>query len=352
MRVFIGESVKIIPEIYSSHQIVDNTYPVEKVGKKTNKIIHRFASSIRIKNRPLVIDFSKLPAHQLKKDEYHPLNWGKTVVEKLSEKIGKENIGFLSVSYNISYHEDFLPNLASQIVMETGLKVDSFPEEIPYYGCASAIFSIKSAVEYCKRHNKAAIVFSFDQCSKIGKVIYDPSNPYFKKTIKSYLLFSDGGVGLIILPESLIDKYEGKLIEIRDIQLCYHPGKKIKTEHGLFILDSNIKEAVPPIVSEKVIKPVLSRNNVTVSDIEEWALHQGGFTILEKFKEKEILGLTDRQIERSRELFENYGNMSSPSCLLVLDSFIHENKEKKGKKGMIVGFGAGYYMGTVFYQWV
>ncbi len=352
MRVFIGETVKVIPEIYSSQEIVDKVYPVEEVGEKTNRMIHRLASSIKIKSRPLAVDFSKLPVNQLKKDEYHPLNWGKTVVEKLSKKIGKENIGFLSVSYNISYHEDFLPNLVSQIVMETDLKVDSLPEEIPYYGCASGIFSIKSAVEYCKRHNKAAIVFSFDQCSKIGKVIYDPSNPYFKKTIKSYLLFSDGGVGLIVLPESLIDKYEGKLIEIQDIQLGYHPGKKIKTEHGLFVLDSNIKEAVPPIVSEKVIKPVLNRNNITVSEIEEWALHQGGFTILDKFKEKDVLGLSDKQIERSRSFFEDYGNMSSPSCLLVLDSFIHENKEKKRKKGMIVGFGAGYYMGAVLYQWV
>ena len=54
------------------------------------------------------------------------------------------------------------------------------------------------------------------------------------------------------------------------------------------------------------------------------------------------------------ELFYQYGNLSAPSCLFVLESFFNDQayEQKKGKKGMVVGFGAGYYLAAFLYEWV
>ena len=350
MRVFIGDVFKVLPEIYSTEYLVQKVYSPERVGEKTNRFIHRYVKSLGIKQKPVVLDLDRLPEKRLKNEDYSPLKWGEKVVKRFSDKIGKENIGFFSVSYNISYHTDFLPNLASRIVEKTDLNLDSYPEELPFYGCASGLFSLKSAVDYCKKNDKAAVVFIFDQCSNIGHFTFDSSDPDFKKTLKTNFLFSDGGVGLLVIPETKKDKFD-TAIEILDIKLNYTPGDEIKIQNGKFILGNKLKDIIPPIVSNNVIKPLLKKHGLNVKDVEEWAIHQGGYAILERFKEKEILGLSDKQIKKAEELFKMYGNLSSPSSFFILDSFFHEKKEKKGKMGMITGFGAGYYIGSALYKW-
>ena len=83
----------------------------------------------------------------------------------MSIMLPTDEIGFLSVSYNISSHVDVLPNLACQVATERRLKLVAPPQEMPYYGCASGILQIESAVEFCRRSNKAALVIVLEQCT-------------------------------------------------------------------------------------------------------------------------------------------------------------------------------------------
>jgi predicted naringenin-chalcone synthase len=151
------------------------------------------------------------------------------------------------------------------------------------------------------------------------------------------------------VPENM--KPSKPLPEIIEIQTGYIPGDGIRMEEGAFTLKNQVKDIVPPVVSEKVIKPVLKKYSLRKEEIKEWSLHQGGVAIINKFRDDEVLGLTEDQIRRSKEFFHKYGNLSSPSCFLTFDSFFNEKREKSGDTGMIVGFGAGYYMGSVLYRW-
>jgi len=65
----------------------------------------------------------------------------------------------------------------------------------------------------------------------------------------------------------------------------------------------------------------------------------------------DILGLSAYHIERSLAKFQQYGNKSSASCLLVLESFFNDQShDKEGVNGILLGFGAGYYLGVLLYQ--
>ncbi|SNZ07776.1 Predicted naringenin-chalcone synthase [Persephonella hydrogeniphila] len=349
MRVFILSTQVLIPELLDPVEIADAFYPVDKVGRKINLLAKKMVDTIGIEKRPFVLDLKNLPEKRLRSEEDHPLYWGEKIINNFVEIVGRDSIGFLSMSYNISYHTDYLPNLITQIVLKTGLKLDRPPEELPYYGCASGVISIKNAVSYCRTHGKAAVVFVFDQCSNLAYIPTGTDDPYIKKTMKSNLLFSDGAAGLLIIPESM--KPSRSLPEIIEVQTGYTPGDGIKMENGAFLLRNQVKDIVPPVVSEKVIKPVLEKHNLRKEDIKEWSIHQGGLAIINKLKDEEILGLSESQIKRSKELFHKYGNLSSPSCFLTFDSFFNEKKNKSGDKGMIVGFGAGYYMASALYVW-
>ncbi|WP_457644155.1 3-oxoacyl-[acyl-carrier-protein] synthase III C-terminal domain-containing protein [Persephonella sp.] len=349
MSVYILSSEVYLPDLLDPIDIVNAIYPITRVGKKVNSLARRMAENVGIERRPFVLDLEKLPDKKLKNPEDHPVSWCEKIVARFINIVGRDSIGFLSVSYNISYHTDYLPNLVTQVVLNTGLQLDHPPEELPFYGCASGILSVKNAVSYCKRYRKAAVVLIFDQCSKLAYIPSDSEDPYLKKTMKSNLLFSDGIAGLIIIPEEM--KTSGILPEILSVQVDYLPGDGIKMENGAFTLSNDVKNIIPPVVSKKVIKPVLEKYRVDKEDINEWSIHQGGLAIIDRFKDEEVLGLSENQIRSSKEFFRKYGNLSSPSCFLTFDHFFKKRGGGSGDLGMIVGFGAGYYMGSVLYRW-
>jgi predicted naringenin-chalcone synthase len=166
------------------------------------------------------------------------------------------------------------------------------------------------------------------------------------------LLFSDGAVGILVIPRRMRDLFSQALPNIQDLLTGYQPSDLIRFEGTRFILGDGVWDKVPPLVAESVIKPILARNELSTDKIAEWSMHQGSREIIMRFGEPEILGLTTAQLARSKELFERYGNLSAPSCLLVLDSFFKEAKcERSGTAGMIVGFGAGLYQASVLYRW-
>ena len=189
-----------------------------------------------------------------------------------------------------------------------------------YLGCAAGLFSLESSVKYCAEHNKAAITFLFDQCSWIVNPTYDIDDPEFKENLKTTLLFADGAAGILVIPENLRDKFDLPLMEVDEIITDFVSGGSLSMHEGKLVLEDNLKDTVPEIVHDHIIKPL----GVTPENIEEWSLHQGGMPILMRFTEPGILGLNDEQISRSKSIFEKYGNFSSPSVMFVLETWFKD----------------------------
>jgi predicted naringenin-chalcone synthase len=141
------------------------------------------------------------------------------------------------------------------------------------------------------------------------------------------------------------------MIKVQDMKTDFHAGNTIKMKGEYFLVGNGIKDVMPRLASEKLIKPLLESHGIEKEEIEEWSIHQGGIPILEAFKSPDVLGLSDEQIARSRKLFERYGNFSTPSSLMVLESFFNDTEREKGTKGMVVAYGAGYYIGALLYEW-
>lgn len=189
----------------------------------------------------------------------------------------------------------------------------------------------------------------YEHSLTLANPIYDMGNDDFKANLRSHLLFSDGAVGLLIMPESMVKTEKDKYMEIIDINTGFHLGDAIQMKKGRFLVADNIKDVMPKLVSNNSILPILKNNNLSVKQVDEWSIHQGGIPVLQKFMDKDILGLSKKQITESLELFKKYGNFSTPSCFFVLNSFFNKTINK-GQYGAIVSFGAGYYYGTILYK--
>lgn len=350
--VYIAAVRKILPKLYPAEHVAGVFYSLECCSERVHRLAKRTVRSVGIDSRPSVLDLEEFPQIKLAEDEYKPLNWGCSALEHFSGFIDMKDIGYLTVAYNTSSHDEYLPNLSCQIALAQGLELSSSPKEYVYCGCASGIYCLESAAEFCRTHDRAAVVLTFDQCHWSASPVYDIAHEHFKASLRSHLLFGDGAVAVLIVPESMKRDFDGKLLKIIDFKTDFRLGDIVRTSGGKFLTGDGVKDLMPALVSSMIIKPLLEKYNLDTDSVSEWSIHQGGIPILESFREEEVLGLQSEQLLRSRLIFEKYGNLSSPSCLLVLESFFNETNDGCNCKdyGMLIGFGAGYYIGGMLYS--
>ena len=66
---------------------------------------------------------------------------------------------------------------------------------------------------------------------------------------------------------------------------------------------------------------------MTVGEIDDWAVHPGGRSILDRVESQ--VGLSEAQLAPSRRVLRDYGNMSSATVLFIL----REHLEGPGAEG-------------------
>lgn len=100
-----------------------------------------------------------------------------------------------------------------------------------------------------------------------------------------------------------------------------------------------LSSQVPDYVQDylpRFLNEFLSDNELKLSDINSFAIHPGGPRVLRAVRS--CLGLSEEAIETSKEVLAEYGNMSSPTVLFILERL--KNKAQKGPC-LVLAFGPG-----------
>jgi len=82
------------------------------------------------------------------------------------------------------------------------------------------------------------------------------------------------------------------------------------------ILSSSVRHLAAPMIANAA-DPLLRRNCLGRSYIRFSVVHPGGPKVIDNVQEQ--MGLTEAQLQFSRNVMRNYGNMSSPTVIYVLD---------------------------------
>jgi predicted naringenin-chalcone synthase len=106
--------------------------------------------------------------------------------------------------------------------------------------------------------------------------------------------------------------------------------------HGF---EMSLSRRVPGLIA-KHLRPWLVTwlrdNGLSLAEVRSWAIHPGGPKIISAVEES--LALPSVALEPSREIFANYGNMSSPTVLFVLNRLRQQNAPTPC---VALGFGPG-----------
>jgi predicted naringenin-chalcone synthase len=95
------------------------------------------------------------------------------------------------------------------------------------------------------------------------------------------------------------------------------------TDHGFTL---TLSPKVPTLIGTGLrpwVEEFLAGAGMTLGDVRSFATHPGGPKILDAVEE--ALGLPPDGLAASREVLSNYGNMSSPTVLVILEKLRRGN---------------------------
>lgn len=78
-------------------------------------------------------------------------------------------------------------------------------------------------------------------------------------------------------------------------------------------------------------------------------MHPGGRKVIDEVKKD--IGLTDEQLQFSRNVLRNYRNMSSPTVMYVLDEVVRRGDPLPGDRGVMVALGPGMAAEAALLKW-
>lgn len=241
-------------------------------------------------------------------------------LKKLKKKI---NLAKLNGLIYISQSPDStIPPTSSLIHKKLNLPLDCFMMDI-IQGCSSFPYAFFLASRYIK-------MGVIDNCVILSAETY---GKYIEKNNRSCnTIFSDAASAIYldkktkikILSETYMSDGTGF------DQLCLMKNKKLYM-NGPAVFEFT-KKIVP-----LAVKKLLKDSKLNLSEIDSFYFHQASKLVLDTIKDK--LSISEKRIVRSPM---NYGNTVSSTIPILLSDSIKNNKIKRKKPILLMGFGVGY----------
>jgi predicted naringenin-chalcone synthase len=206
---------------------------------------------------------------------------------------------------------------------------------IGFMGCHGALNGLRVARAFVKADPDAVVLLcAVELCSLHQQYGWNPeqvvANALFADGAAAVLLTADGaendsadirrllGNGSYLLPDST-DLMTWR-IRNNGFEMTLSP--KLPA-----LIQSNLRDWLEGWLADFGLRP---------EDIPSWAIHPGGPRVLSTTAD--ALALTASQLQPSREVLAEYGNMSSPTVLFILDRLADQNVSGPC---VLLGFGPG-----------
>jgi len=226
------------------------------------------------------------------------------------------------------------PGLSSYVAEALGLNSAIKVLDLMGMGCGAAVPNLECAAALATRDGgKPVLSIAVEVCSATIFMGPEPD------LIVSNCIFGDGAAAAIVGDGSkplvrLVDFESGLFPEHRD-------ALRYRTQGGR--LRNTLSKDVPDIGAAavaQVARRLLARRGLSEGDVAWWVVHPGGTLVLDRVEA--ALRLPPEALRFSREIFRDFGNMSSPSVLFVLRRILDAGRPTPGDKGLLLSFGAGF----------
>jgi predicted naringenin-chalcone synthase len=261
------------------------------------------------------------------------------------------------------------PGLSSYLVEDLGLPAFTSVLDLMGMGCGGAIPNLEAACRMIQSEAKKTVLcVSVEICSATFFLGPDPD------LIVSNSIFADGAAAAILraedpagspvcsvpvrafeetpdgvttnaFPAPTVPPKGASVARFIDFESVtwprYREQLRYRSQGGR--LRNVLTRNVPVLgarAAAQVAQRLLDRHGLTQEAIDWWVVHPGGTQVLSAVQRQ--IGLAPERLRFSYEVFRDYGNMSSPSVMFVLDRILREAQPESGSRGLLLSFGAGF----------
>lgn len=237
-----------------------------------------------------------------------------------------------------------IPGLDLLLAKRLGMRSDLRRTCILGMGCYAAFPALNRAREAVLAFpDSRVLVLAVELCSLHFQA--DPTD----EVVVSNALFADGAAAALI--EGRATGPSPRMVDaltLTDTDTLEHMAFHL-TDHGFRMVLSTYVPKVLGLAVEAFADQLLARNGLKRDQVAFWAIHPGGKRIVDHLQER--LGLADAQMRFSRQVLRDYGNMSSPTVLFVLDAIQRSGEPRPGDLGVMMAFGPGLTMESCLLRW-
>lgn len=231
------------------------------------------------------------------------------------------------------------PGLSSYLAEDLRLPRAIRTLDIAGMGCGAALPNLEAAAGFLALDGRRpALCISVEICSA---TLFPGNDPAL---VVSNAIFGDGAAAAVLGSNaaSRSPRAPLRLIAFRSV---LDPKQR---QHLRYVqeggrLRNHLSVKVPVIgarLAAQALDAVLEAGGLQRADIRWWAVHAGGTAVLDRVGRG--LGLPPDALRYSRDVFREFGNMSSPTVLFVLDRILREGRPAAGEYGILLAFGAGF----------
>ena len=264
------------------------------------------------------------------------------VLVKALEKAGME-ANELDYIITVSCTGFMIPSVDAYLINKLRLKQDVVRLPVTEMGCAAGVSGLIYANDFLKSQpgKKAAIIAIESPMSTFQWDDFSMTN------MVSAAIFGDGAACAIL---SYDDRIAPAVVDTE----MYHfydaihmMGFRLRNSGFQMVLDPGVPEKINEHFHD-IIHPFLEKNQLTIEDINHLVFHPGGKKIVQMVEQ--LFGELGKDLNATKGVLRDYGNMSSATVLYVLDEIL-SNPIEAGEHGLMLSFGPGFSAQRILLKW-
>jgi predicted naringenin-chalcone synthase len=252
-------------------------------------------------------------------------------------------VDFLAVCTCTGY---VCPDVGSRLVAHMGFNSNVQRASLVGLGCAGALPTLQRVTDFVRVNpDRKALMLAVEICSACY---------YVDRTLETVIgnaICADGAAAFLLSGASGSNSAYPRIIDFEtfiDSERIDEVGLQHKDGKLRIVLGEAIQHLAGPMI-EKALQQLLQRHGLSRSQIRFWVVHPGGRKVIDGVQKH--FGMTDAQLRFSRAVLRNYGNMSSPTVMFVLDEIVQSGEHRPGDWGVMIALGPGMAAELALLRW-
>jgi alkylresorcinol/alkylpyrone synthase len=233
------------------------------------------------------------------------------------------------------------PSIDARIANQLGLRGDFRRTPIWGLGCAGGAAGLARAREFALAEpGSRVLLVALELCTLTFQ-----RNDLSKRNLVAASLFADGAAAALVTTGEDGHSPDGPRIELVGSASTFW-------ENTLDVMGWDVDGAglhvvfahdIPTIVRDRVrpsLEEFLARHDLDLESLDHLVAHPGGAKVIAAYQQ--ALDLPPERLDHARAVLRDHGNMSSPTCLFVLERFLRGNEIRAGQHAVLSALGPGF----------